>query len=141
VVEMTGLDALTEVEGEFEEALLDAIAANEVLLNPSELFKAGVLREAADAEDAAYWNVEVGPAAEAGAPAAAPTERQPMERWSAAAPRPLLDALVLKLSSPKQTPLKRRSKLDLLAVPDDAEREIAPLKRPPAPRSVQRTMF
>ncbi len=140
-VGLTGLDALTEGEGGFEEALLDAIAADEALLDPSELFKAGVLREAADAEDAAYWNVEVSPAAEACAPAAAPTERQPTEGWSDAEPRLLLDVPVLKLSSPRRTPLKRRSKLDLLAVPDDAEREVTPLKCPAAPQPVQRTLF
>jgi hypothetical protein len=52
-----------------------------------------------------------------------------------------LDVTALKLSSPRRTPLKRRSKLDLLAVPDDAEREVTPLKCPPAPRPVQRTLF
>lgn len=54
---LTGLDALTEGEGGFESALLDAIAKDDVLLNPSEMFKAqaGEL----DAEDAAYWNVEL----------------------------------------------------------------------------------
>ena len=131
----------SEEESGFEEALLDAIVADELLLDPSELFKAGAPRETVDTEDAAYWNVEVGLAAEAGAPAAAQTERRPADRWSDAEPRPLLDAAALELSSPKQTPLKRCSKLDLLAVSDDAEREVAPLKRFPVLRSVQRTLF
>ena len=100
-----------------------------------------MLREAADAEDAAYWNVEVSPAAAAGALTAAPTERRSAEGWSDAEPRLLLDVPALKLSSPRRTPLKRRSKLDLIAVPDDAEREVAPLKCPPTPRPVQRTLF
>lgn len=54
---LTGLEALTEGEGGFEAALLDAIAKDDVLVNPSEMFKgqAGEL----DAEDAAFWNVEV----------------------------------------------------------------------------------
>jgi len=140
-VGLTGLDALTEGEGGFEEALLDAIVADEVLLDPSELFKVGVLCEAADAEDAAYWNVEVSPAAAAGALTAAPTEHLPVDRWSDAEPRTLLDVSAFRLSSPRRTPSKRRPRLDLLAVPDDAEREAAPLKRPPALRPVQRTLF
>lgn len=54
---LTGLEALTEGEGGFESALLDAIAKDDVLVDPSEMFKAqsGEL----DAEDAAFWNVEV----------------------------------------------------------------------------------
>ena len=140
-VGLTGLDALTEGEGGFEEALLDAIAADEALLDPSELFKVGVLCEAVDAEDAAYWNVEVSPAAEACAPAAAPTEHRPVDRWSDAEPRTLLDVSAFRLSSPRRTPSKRRPRLDLLAVPDDAEREAAPLKRPPALRPVQLSLF
>lgn len=54
---LTGLDALTEGKGGFESALLDAIAKDDVLVDPGEMFKAqsGEL----DAEDAAYWNVEV----------------------------------------------------------------------------------
>src|SRR5690606_8361098 len=54
---LTGLEALTEGEGGFEAALLDAIAKDDVLVNPSEMFKgqAGEL----DAEDAAFWNVEL----------------------------------------------------------------------------------
>ncbi|MEO1643613.1 MAG: hypothetical protein AAFR67_00390, partial [Chloroflexota bacterium] len=54
---LTGLEALTEGEGGFEAALLDAIAKDDVLVDPSEMFKeqSGEL----DAEDAAFWNVEV----------------------------------------------------------------------------------
>ena len=37
---LTGLDALTEGEGGFEEALLDAIGRDEALLDPAQLFKA-----------------------------------------------------------------------------------------------------
>lgn len=57
---LTGLDALTEGESGFEEALLDAIAKDESLLDPSEMFKANAGQSEIDAEDAAYWNVEVG---------------------------------------------------------------------------------
>ena len=55
---LTGLDALTEGEGGFEEALLEAIGRDEALLDPSELFKKSRRRDEIDAEDAAYWNVE-----------------------------------------------------------------------------------
>lgn len=55
---LTGLDALTEGEGGFEEALLDAIGRDETLIDPTELFKAEAQISALDQEDAAYWNVE-----------------------------------------------------------------------------------
>ena len=55
---LTGLDALTEGEGGFEQALLDAIGRDEALLDPSKLFKADVQTSELDAEDAAYWHVE-----------------------------------------------------------------------------------
>ena len=58
-VGLTGLDALTEGEGGFEEALMEAIAKDEALLDPSEMFKAAGGQGEIDAEDAAYWNVEV----------------------------------------------------------------------------------
>jgi superfamily II DNA or RNA helicase len=56
---LTGLDALTEGELGFEEALLDAIAKDETLLDPSEMFKVSAGQGEIDAEDAAYWNVEI----------------------------------------------------------------------------------
>jgi len=59
-VGLTGLDAITEGEGGFEQALLDAIAKDEALIDPSEMFKASAGQSEIDAEDAAYWNVEVG---------------------------------------------------------------------------------
>jgi len=55
---LTGLDALTESEGGFEEALLEAIGRDETLLDPSQLFKAAGAVSEIDAEDASYWNVE-----------------------------------------------------------------------------------
>jgi superfamily II DNA or RNA helicase len=58
-VGLTGLDALTEGESGFEEALLDALAHEEQLLNPAELFKADRAAGELDTEDAGYWNVEV----------------------------------------------------------------------------------
>jgi hypothetical protein len=57
---LTGLDALTESEGGFEEALLEAIGRDETLLDPSQLFKASSAVSEIDAEDAGYWNVEGG---------------------------------------------------------------------------------
>ena len=56
---LTGLDALTEGEGGFEEALLEAIGRDETLLNPSELFRKSEAQGEIDDEDAAYWNVEL----------------------------------------------------------------------------------
>jgi hypothetical protein len=56
---LTGLDALTEGEGGFEQALLEAIGRDEALVNPAELFKAEAAAGEIDAEDAAYWNVEL----------------------------------------------------------------------------------
>jgi hypothetical protein len=56
---LTGLDALTEGESGFEEALLDAIAKDETLLDPSEMFKVSAGQSEIDSEDAAYWNVEI----------------------------------------------------------------------------------
>jgi len=56
---LTGLDALTEGEGGFEEALLEAIGRDDALLDPSELFKKSEAQGEIDNEDAAYWNVEL----------------------------------------------------------------------------------
>lgn len=56
---LTELDALTEGEGGFEEALLEAIGRDEALLNPSELFRKSEAQGEIDNEDAAYWNVEL----------------------------------------------------------------------------------
>ncbi len=56
---LTGLDALTEGEGGFEEALLEAIGRDEALLDPSELFGKSEAQGEIDSEDAAYWNVEL----------------------------------------------------------------------------------
>jgi len=63
-VGLTGLDAITEGEGGFEQALLDAIAKDEALIDPSEMFKASAGQSEIDAEDAAYWNVDVATAGE-----------------------------------------------------------------------------
>lgn len=60
---LTGLDALTEGEGGFEEALLEAIGRDETLLDPAQLFKATGAVGEIDSEDAAYWNVENTPLA------------------------------------------------------------------------------
>ena len=58
---LTGLDALTEGEGGFEEALLEAIGRDDALLDPAQLFKADRPINEIDADDAAYWNVETAP--------------------------------------------------------------------------------
>jgi hypothetical protein len=56
---LTGLDALTEGEGGFEQALLEAIGRDEALLDPSELFRKSEAQGELDSEDAVYWNVEL----------------------------------------------------------------------------------
>jgi hypothetical protein len=58
---LTGLDALTDGEGGFEQALLEAIGRDETLLDPSQLFKASGAVSEIDIEDAGYWNVENAP--------------------------------------------------------------------------------
>src|SRR5690606_23253225 len=70
---LTGLDALTEGEGGFEEALLEAIGRDETLLDPSQLFKSSGTVSEMDFEDASYWNVESGESA-AGISSAADTD-------------------------------------------------------------------
>ncbi|MBX3085068.1 MAG: hypothetical protein KF716_25770, partial [Anaerolineae bacterium] len=55
---LTGLDALTEGEASFEEALLDAIGRDEALLDPAELFRREAVESEVLSEDAAYWNIE-----------------------------------------------------------------------------------
>jgi hypothetical protein len=55
---LTGLDSLTEGEGSFEQALMDAIGKEETLVDASQLFKSSAEQCAVDAEDAAFWNVE-----------------------------------------------------------------------------------
>ncbi len=56
---LTGLDALTEGETGFEEALLNAIGQEEALLDPRDLFKTDRVEDEISTEDAAFWNVEV----------------------------------------------------------------------------------
>jgi hypothetical protein len=55
---LTGLDSLTEGEGSFEQALMDAIGKEETLVDASQLFKSSAEQSAVDTEDAAFWNVE-----------------------------------------------------------------------------------
>jgi hypothetical protein len=54
---LTGLDSLTEGEGSFESALMDAIAKDDALIDPSAMFKTDTGNDY-DTEDAAFWNVE-----------------------------------------------------------------------------------
>jgi superfamily II DNA or RNA helicase len=54
---LTGLDALSEGEGGFEQALLDAIGRDDTLLDPATLFKTTSVVTEIEEEDAAYWNV------------------------------------------------------------------------------------
>ena len=58
-VGLTGLDSLTEGEGSFESALMDAIAKDDALVDPSAMFKSDAGGDY-DTEDAAFWNVETG---------------------------------------------------------------------------------
>lgn len=56
---LTGLDALTEGEGGFEAALLNAITGEDELIDPRDLFKQDVTEDEITAEDNAFWNVHV----------------------------------------------------------------------------------
>jgi superfamily II DNA or RNA helicase len=56
---LTGLDALTEGEGGFEQALLEAIGRDETLLDPGALFQQSAAHTELDTDDAAYWQVAV----------------------------------------------------------------------------------
>ena len=69
---LTGLDALTEGESGFESALMDAIAKDDALLDPSALFKSDTGNDY-DTEDAAFWNVETEPDESATSPDAPTT--------------------------------------------------------------------
>jgi hypothetical protein len=56
---LTGLDSLTQGEGSFEQALLDAIAQEDALVDPTALFTSDAKVTAIDEEDMAFWNVNV----------------------------------------------------------------------------------
>ena len=56
---LTGLDALTEGEGGFEAALLNAITEADALIDPRDLFKQDAIEDAITTEDNAFWNVDV----------------------------------------------------------------------------------
>lgn len=58
-VGLTGLDQITEGESSFESALMDAIVNDEVLLDPTNLFKSTDAQSEIDTEDIAFWNVEL----------------------------------------------------------------------------------
>ena len=53
------MDALTEGEGGFESALLNAITGEDDLIDPRDLFKQDVVDDEITAEDNAFWNVDV----------------------------------------------------------------------------------
>lgn len=61
---LSGLDALTESEGSFEEALLDAIASEDSLLDPRDLFQQSQENLEEESDDMAYWNVRMDEAEE-----------------------------------------------------------------------------
>ncbi len=50
------MDALTEGDGGFEEALLNAIVCDDTLLDTSQMFQANSATTVVNADDAAYWN-------------------------------------------------------------------------------------
>jgi hypothetical protein len=56
---LTGLDALTEGEGGFEAALLNAITETDDLIDPRDLFTQDDVDDEITSEDNAFWNVEV----------------------------------------------------------------------------------
>ena len=56
---LTGLDSLTEGEGGFESALLNAITETDDLIDPRDLFTQDAVDDEITDEDNAFWNVEV----------------------------------------------------------------------------------
>ena len=108
---------------------MDALAKDEALLDPSELFTSGAAG-ALDAEDVAYWNVDLG---------STDTEPETTDVEPAALPAP----------EPSQPPTKRRRrrKLDRMAVPDDGPQEAGadsvPFVPPTVPKGTpqQLTLF
>ena len=56
---LTGLDALTEGEGGFEAALLNAITETDALIDPRDLFTQDAIEDDITNEDNAFWNVDV----------------------------------------------------------------------------------
>ncbi|MEM9955268.1 MAG: DUF6094 domain-containing protein [Chloroflexota bacterium] len=56
---LTGLDSLTEGEGGFEAALLNAITETDALVDPRDLFTQDVIDDAITKDDNAFWHVEV----------------------------------------------------------------------------------
>lgn len=150
-VGLTGLDALTEGEGGFEEALLEAIGRDETLLDPSELFKAASEQGELDAEDAVYWNVEVSetaPEVEPEPMAAVPVAGDPLvgllvELGGVPKPSEKVPAPV----KPQPEVKRRKHKLDILAVPENEadsltpERTVIPRGIHPEPQPVQLALF
>ncbi|MFQ3660678.1 MAG: helicase-related protein, partial [Anaerolineae bacterium] len=142
---LTGLDALTEGESGFEEALLDAIAKDELLVDPSEMFKISAGQSAIDAEDAAYWHV----ATAADAADEAPLHRDPsldeqaLSREAVKDEAPPARQLRLQWMQERQR-RQRRSRLNLAAAPDPDTTEVVPqrpLAAKPAAVPVQLTLF
>lgn len=141
-VGLTGLDALTEGEGGFEQALLDAIGRDEALVNPAELFKADGAGGELDAEDAAYWNVERtdGPSEEL-----LVVEAQPIAVSIVPAPVPesaKVDWLAQRLTN-RKTARRSSSRRDPLYVPADWFADEAVVRPPtkPEPIPVQLALF
>jgi hypothetical protein len=141
-VGLTGLDALTEGEGGFEQALLDAIGRDEALVNPAELFKAEAAAGEIDVEDAAYWNVEL---AEAPSEEALLVEVQPATITTAPAPvlEPAkVDWLAQRHTARKPARRTQRSR-DPLHIPLDWFADEAVVRPPskPEPVPVQLALF
>jgi hypothetical protein len=134
-VGLTGLDALTEGEGGFEQALLDAIGRDEALVNPAELFKAEAAAGEIDAEDAAYWNVEL---ADAPSEDSLLVEVQPIA--ITLAPAPILepatvDWLAQRRNARKSERRTQRSH-DPLHIPADWFADEAVVRSPPQPEPI-----
>jgi len=141
-VGLTGLDALTEGEGGFEQALLDAIGRDEALVNPAELFKAEGAAGEIDAEDSAYWNVTL---ADETREEPLIVEVQPMTVISDPAPVPesgKIDWLAQRRSARKSEGRTHRSR-EPLHIPVDWFGDESAVRPPakPEPIPVQLALF
>lgn len=132
---LTGLDAITEGEGGFEQALLDAILAEKTLVDPSELFKHNTTEESAiEQDDLAFWNVAIDDEEESPAlPVAVRVDTAPMRVEVETAPTPLVPATHKILPFPTEK-ARRGRKVNLNRLPDELAMVVnaSPVSRPKA---------
>ena len=84
---LTGLDALTNGEAGFEQALLNAISDTSALVDPRDLFTQDVVEDAISDEDNAFWNVDAAADDDPLSVRVAPVEDLPVITATAPAPQ------------------------------------------------------